>query len=36
MHELFSAADYGTYADKTTGKMQLCFLTNIVLSVTGT
>ena len=28
MHELFSAADYGAYADKTTGKMQLCFLTN--------
>jgi len=28
MHELLSASDYGRYADKTTGKMQLCFLTN--------
>ena len=28
MHELFSASDYGKYTDKTTGKMQLCFLTN--------
>ncbi|MCI5709642.1 MAG: S46 family peptidase [Prevotella sp.] len=28
MHELMSAKDYGRYADKTTGKMQLCFLTN--------
>jgi len=28
MHELLSATDYGKYQDKTTGKMQLCFLTN--------
>lgn len=28
MHELMSAKDFGKYADKTTGKMQLCFLTN--------
>ena len=28
MHELFSAKDFGRYQDKTTGKMQLCFLTN--------
>ena len=28
MKELFSANDFGKYADKTTGKMQLCFLTN--------
>ena len=28
MHELMSASNYGPYADKTTGKMQLCFLTN--------
>lgn len=28
MHQLFSASDYGRYTDKTTGKMQLCFLTN--------
>ena len=28
MHELMSAKDFGRYADKTTGKMQLCFLTN--------
>ncbi len=28
MHELLSAKDFTPYADKTTGKMQLCFLTN--------
>ena len=28
MKELFSANDFGNYTDKTTGKMQLCFLTN--------
>ena len=28
MHELMSAKDFGPYTDKTTGKMQLCFLTN--------
>lgn len=28
MHELMAAKDFGRYADKTTGKMQLCFLTN--------
>ena len=28
MHQLMSAGDFGRYADKTTGKMQLCFLTN--------
>ena len=28
MRELLSASDYGPYADKNTGKMQLCFLTN--------
>ena len=28
MQELMSATDFGRYADKTTGKMQLCFLTN--------
>ena len=28
MHELLSATDFGKYQDKTTGKMQLCFLTN--------
>ena len=28
MKELFSADDFGNYTDKTTGKMQLCFLTN--------
>ena len=28
MHELMSAKDFGPYQDKTTGKMQLCFLTN--------
>ncbi len=28
MHELFSASDYGKYADKTTGTLNLCFLTN--------
>ena len=28
MHELLSAGDFGRYQDKTTGKMQLCFLTN--------
>ena len=28
MHELLSAKDFGSYTDKTTGKMQLCFLTN--------
>ena len=28
MHELMSAKDFGKYQDKTTGKMQLCFITN--------
>ena len=28
MKKLLSANDFGQYADKTTGKMQLCFLTN--------
>lgn len=28
MHDLLSAKDFGKYQDKTTGKMQLCFLTN--------
>jgi hypothetical protein len=28
MHELLSEKDFGKYQDKTTGKMQLCFLTN--------
>ena len=28
MHELMSAKDFGKYTDKTSGKMQLCFLTN--------
>ncbi|MBQ7421392.1 MAG: S46 family peptidase [Prevotella sp.] len=28
MHELLSAKDFGKYQDKTTGKMQLCFITN--------
>ncbi len=28
MHQLMSADDYGRYADKTSGKLQLCFLTN--------
>lgn len=28
MHELMSAKDFGPYIDKTTGEMQLCFLTN--------
>ena len=28
MHQLLSASDFGPYQDKTTGKMQLCFLTN--------
>ena len=28
MMELMDAKDFGRYADKTTGKMQLCFLTN--------
>ncbi|GAB6983032.1 S46 family peptidase [Prevotella dentasini] len=28
MHELMTAKDFGKYQDKTTGKMQLCFLTN--------
>ena len=28
MKELFSANDFGNYTDKTTGKLQLCFLTN--------
>jgi len=28
MHELLSTKDFGRYQDKTTGKMQLCFLTN--------
>ena len=28
MHELLSAKDFSPYTDQTTGKMQLCFLTN--------
>ena len=28
MHDLLSEKDFGKYQDKTTGKMQLCFLTN--------
>ncbi len=28
MHELFSTNDFGRYADKTTGTLNLCFLTN--------
>ena len=28
MQELLSAKDFGRYADKNTGKLQLCFLTN--------
>ena len=28
MHELLGAKDFGKYQDKTTNKMQLCFLTN--------
>ena len=28
MHELMSAKDFGKYQDKSTGKMQLCFITN--------
>ncbi len=28
MRELLSSKDFGPYTDKTTGKMQLCFLTN--------
>ena len=28
MHELMGAADFGKYSDETTGKLQLCFLTN--------
>ena len=28
MKQLFGQADFGPYADKATGKMQLCFLTN--------
>ena len=28
MKELLGAKDFGSYTDKTTGKMQLCFLTN--------
>ncbi len=28
MHELLSSKDFSPYTDKTTGKMQLCFLTN--------
>ena len=28
MHQLMSATDFGRYADKISGKMQLCFLTN--------
>ena len=28
MHELMGAADFGQYTDETTGKLQLCFLTN--------
>ncbi len=28
MNDLFSASNFGKYQDKTTGRMQLCFLTN--------
>ena len=28
MKQLLSSNDFGPYTDKTTGKMQLCFLTN--------
>ena len=28
MHTLLSSKDFGKYTDPTTGKMQLCFLTN--------
>jgi hypothetical protein len=28
MHELMSAADFGPYADKSTGELHLCFLSN--------
>ena len=28
MHRLMDATSFGPYADKTTGKLQLCFLTN--------
>ena len=28
MHSLLSASNFGKYTDNTTGKMQLCFLTN--------
>ena len=28
MHQLMSGNDYGRYADKDSGKLQLCFLTN--------
>ncbi len=28
MHELMGARDFGPYADKTTGQLQLCLLTN--------
>src|SRR3712207_8790373 len=28
MHQLMSESDYGQYTDKTSGKLQLCFLTN--------
>ena len=28
MHELMGTADFGKYTDETTGKLQLCFLTN--------
>ena len=28
MHELMGAADFGKYTDESTGKLQLCFLTN--------
>lgn len=28
MHDLLAAKDFGQYTDKTTGEMQLCFLTN--------
>ena len=33
MKKLLSANDFGKYADKTTGKMQLCFLTNNDITV---
>ena len=28
MHELMGASDFGKYTDESTGKLQLCFLTN--------